>query len=67
MTTLVVIAGLLGAGALIAYVWTHRTGRLARGIGSAGATYNELYGQGAPPPVSPVHRTDERTEGDVGR
>jgi len=42
---------LVAVVAVLTYAWKHRTGRLARGVGSAGAAYNELYGQGRPPEV----------------
>lgn len=44
----VVIAAVVG---LIWYVWRHRRGVVARGVGSAGSSYNEFYGQGRPPQV----------------
>ncbi|RIJ77572.1 hypothetical protein D1871_06270 [Nakamurella silvestris] len=52
MWTVVIFVVVLAAiGGLLGYIWTHRSGRLARGIGSAGASYNEFYGQGRPPEV----------------
>jgi hypothetical protein len=45
---LLVMAAVIG---LIWVAWRHRRGALARGIGSAGAAYNDHYGQGRPPQV----------------
>jgi hypothetical protein len=47
---LLVIAAVIG---LICYAWKRRRSALARGIGAAGASYNELCGQGQPPRVPP--------------
>ena len=46
MTGLLVAAAILGVIGLLGYVWSHRTGTVARAIGAAGAEYNELYGSG---------------------
>ena len=53
MTGLLVAAAILGVIGLLGYVWSHRTGTVARAIGAAGAEYNELYGQGRPPQIPP--------------
>lgn len=54
MTTgLITLAALAGVGGLLRYVWRHRSGTIARGLGAAGARHNELYGQGRPPEMPP--------------
>ena len=47
---LLVMAGVVVA---LAMLWKHRQGRIARGIGAAGAAYNEFNGQGRPPVIAP--------------
>lgn len=66
MAGLIVATAMLGVVGLLGYVWKHRTGVMARGIGAAGAKYNELYGQGGPPQIPPpaAHRLVERDDGD---
>lgn len=65
MISLAVAGAILGVVGLLGYVWKHRTGTIARGIGAAGAKYNELYGQGAPPQLPPpaVHSLAKRNDG----
>ncbi len=69
MTGLVVAAAILGVVGLLAYVWKHRTGTVARGIGATGVKYNELYGQGRPPQIPPpaAQRSLGRNDSDSGR
>ncbi len=46
---------------VIALLWRHRRSALARGIGAAGAAYNEFHGQGRPPVIAaaPARDADE--------
>ena len=69
MTSVVVIAGILLVICVLWYIWSHRTGTLARGIGAAGARYNELYGQGRPPRIPPpaAHGSADLNDGNGGR
>lgn len=69
MTGAVLIAGILAVICLLWYVWSHRAGALARGVGAAGARYSELYGQGRPPSISPpaAHGSSDSKNGDGGR
>ena len=53
MTGVVVMVGVLVVVGVLWYVWRHRSGVLAKGVGAAGARYNELYGQGGPPRIQP--------------
>ncbi|MEO5834509.1 MAG: hypothetical protein ABIR83_14215 [Nakamurella sp.] len=56
IVAMVAVAGALG------FVWRHRTGKLAPGIGAAGAAYNEFNGQGALPTIlapDTGHRTPD--------
>jgi hypothetical protein len=46
---------MLAVFGVLADIWKHRTGKLARGIGAAGAEYNDLYGQGGPPQTPEIH------------
>ncbi len=46
---IIVMTALVG---LTWYVWKHKRGVLARGIGAAGARYNELTGQGTLPTIT---------------
>ncbi|MEP6562087.1 MAG: hypothetical protein ABJD68_13555 [Nakamurella sp.] len=64
----VIVAIILGVVVLLYYLWKHREGPAARGLGAAGAEYNVLYGQGAPPEIPPpaAHGKDTRTTGDAG-
>jgi len=47
----VILAVLFAVVLLIGYVWKHKSGTVARSVGAAGAKYNHLYGQGAPPEI----------------
>ena len=69
MTGVVVIAGILVVNCLLWYIWKHRTGAMARGVGAAGARYNELYGQGRPPQIPPpaAHGSADLNDGDGRR
>ena len=62
---IIIIAVILGVVSLFYYLWKHRAGRLARGIGAAGSEYNMLYGQGAAPEIPPpaVRATPTRPTG----
>jgi hypothetical protein len=69
MAGVVLIAGVVLVVGLLWYVWRHRTGKLARGVGAAGVRYNELYGQGGPPQIVPpaAHGTLAPDEGDSSK
>ena len=53
MAAVIGIGVILVVSCLLWFIWRHRTGILARGVGAAGARYNELYGQGGPPQIPP--------------
>ena len=67
MTGAIVIVGILVVICLLWYIWSHQTGALARGVGAAGARYNELYGQGQPPLIPPPAAHGSSESGDGGR
>jgi len=66
LTGLITIGALLGVMGLLWYVWRHRAGTAARGIGAAGSRYNELYGQGRPLEM-PSAASQTTAEGDFDR
>lgn len=54
-----VVAALI---ALAVFMWTHRAGRLARGIGAAADQYNRFVGMGEASRASPPTTDDRRPE-----
>lgn len=55
---LITAAVFVGVILLGVFAWTHRAGRLARGISGAGDRYNRFVGMGGPTEIPPPDRSN---------